>query len=207
MKHEWRKHEKKIYLPKQKPVVVEAPAFKYFTIGGEGNPNSELFTDRVEILYALSYAVKMSPKKNMAPDGYFDYTVYPLEGIWDVNDEAKKKSDKQLDKNSLVYKIMIRQPEFVDDNFAQRIIEIVKEKKPYLDLSQVKFEQIEEGKCVQMLHVGSYDDEPASFEQMKAFAEQNGFRRLSKNHKEIYLTDARKVAPEKLKTVLRFEVE
>lgn len=206
MKKEWRKHEKQFYLPKQKPEVVEIPEMKFFTIEGEGNPNDEFFTEYIGVLYSLSYAVKMSPKKGMQADGYFDYTVYPLEGVWDLKDETKTNYTKTINKNDLKFKIMIRQPDFVTAEFAQIILEFVKKNKPHKLLDEVNFESISEGKCIQMLHCGSYDNEPESFEQMKQFAKNNNFERKHMNHREIYLTDARKTAPEKLKTVLRFLV-
>jgi hypothetical protein len=207
MKHEWRKKEKTIYLPKNKPVKIQVPEFGFFTIEGEGNPNDDYFPEYIGVLYSLSYAIKMSPKKGMAPEGYFDYTVYPLEGVWDINEEAKKTFSGNIDKNDLVFKLMIRQPDFVDEAFALELIERVKISKPHALLNEVKFERISEGDCVQMLHLGSYDGEPESFRIMEDFAGQENLIRKSKVHREIYLSDARKVEPEKLKTVLRFEVE
>ena len=207
MKHEWRKHEKELYLPKNKPVKVNVPRLKFFTIEGEGNPNSDHFPEYITVLYSLSYAVKMSPKKGWEPDGYFEYTVYPLEGVWDINEEAKKNFTGVIDKDTLVFKLMIRQPDFVDKEFAYKVIERTKETKPHALLDNVKFESIEEGECVQMLHMGSYDNEPESFKIMEEYADANQWVRESKIHREIYLSDARKVAPEKLKTVLRFKIK
>lgn len=207
MKHEWRKHEKELYLPKPKPTLVEVPAFSFFTISGKGNPNGDTFPAYIGVLYALSYAVKMSPKKQMAPEGYFDYTVYPLEGVWDLSEKAKANYDGKLNKDELIFTLMIRQPDFVDQVFFQQVLELTQKKKPHPLLEQVQFETIEEGTCVQMLHKGSYEEEPASFQQMEAFAATQQVERKSKRHREIYLNDARKTAPEKLKTVLRFQVE
>jgi hypothetical protein len=207
MKHGWRKSEKQFYLPKTLPSLIDLPAFKFFTIKGEGNPGSDAFPAYITTLYALSYAVKMSPKKGIAPDNYFDYTVYPLEGVWDIRDEAKKQYKGTINKDDLVFNLMIRQPDFVDDSFAQMIIERTKKNKPSPLLEEVIFEEISDGKCIQMMHLGSYDNEPASFKQMEAFAEEQGYQRVSKVHREIYLSDARKVAPEKLKTVLRFQIQ
>lgn len=203
MKHEWKKAEKDYYLPKNKPVVIEVPKFKYFTVEGSGNPNSDNFAKEIELLYAMAYAVRMMPKKGYTPEGYFEYTVYPLEGIWDLTEEGRKSDG--IDKDQLIYKIMIRQPDFVDDDIFARVLEIASKKIPKEMLSRVKFEEIEDGTCVQMLHVGPYDDEPASFEIMKNFASENGIKRIEMTHREIYLTDARKTAPEKMKTVLRFK--
>lgn len=207
MKHEWRKKEKELYVPRNIPVRIQIPEFGFFSVEGQGNPNDDFFPDYITVLYSLSYAVKMSPKKGIAPEGYFDYAVYPLEGVWDISEEVKKTPKDTLDKNDLVFNLMIRQPDFVDEEFAHAIIEQVKKKKPHSLLDKVKFEKICEGECVQMLHLGSYDDEPESFRIMDGFAETENLKRISKTHREIYLTDARKTAPEKLKTVLRFGVE
>ncbi len=206
MKHEWKKTEKEYYIPKPIPEKVIVPKFKFFTVAGEGNPNDEHFAEYIGVLYSLSYAIKMSPKKGMAPDNYFDYAVYPLEGVWDISDEAKKKPTTKLNKNDLIFNLMMRQPDFVNLKYTKMIIERVKKTKPHELLDKVEFEEIEDGDCVQMLHLGSYDDEPMSFKQMEEFAEDQGLSRKSKIHREIYLSDARKVSPDKLKTVLRFQV-
>ncbi len=206
MKYEWRKREKGVYLPKNQPEVIEIPEYKFLTIEGEGNPNSEFFSEYIGVLYALSYAIKMNPKKGKAPKGYFDYTVYPLEGIWDLNEEAKKKYDGNFDKDDLVFKLMIRQPDFVDRAFFTEMLALTRKKKPHDLLDEVKFEKITDGKCVQMMHLGSYDNEPESFKLMETFATKENLLRMSKSHREIYLSDFRKVSPEKLKTVLRFKV-
>jgi len=207
MKHEWRKKEKKIYLPKNKPERIWVPEFGYFTIEGKGNPNDDFFPEYIGVLYALSYAVKMSPKKGSAPKGYFDYTVYPLEGVWDISEEAKRTFDGTLNKDELVFTLMIRQPGFVDEAYALSVIEKVKESKAHELLSKVKFERFADGDCIQMLHLGSYDNEADSFRIMEEFAGKEKLRRKAKIHREIYLTDARKTEPDKLKTVLRFKVE
>jgi len=206
MKHEWRKQEKHFYLPKTTPEIIDVPKLKFFTLAGSGNPNSDEFPDYIQVLYSLSYAIKMSPKKGLEPEGYVDYAVYPLEGIWDLAEDAKASFNGSLNKDDLVFNLMIRQPDFVKQQFASEMVEQVKLKKPHDLLERAKFEEITEGKCVQMLHLGSYDSEPESFRKMEAFAAENGLERISKTHREIYLTDARKVIPEKLKTVLRFQV-
>lgn len=207
MKHEWRKKEKALYLPKNEPGIIDVPEFKYFVIEGEGNPNSESFPEYIGVLYSLSYAVKMSYKKGIEPSGYFDYTVYPLEGVWDIKEETRADYTGTINKDDLVFKLMIRQPGFVNQSFADTIMRLTKEKKPHQLLDSVKFEVIREGLCVQMLHLGHYDTEPASFKLMEEYAAAEGLKRKSKVHKEIYLTDATKTTPEKLKTVLRFQVE
>jgi hypothetical protein len=148
----------------------------------------------------------MSPKKAMAPVGYFEYTVYPLEGVWDVSEEAKETYSGTLDKNELVFTLMIRQPDFVDEAYAMKILDHTRKTKPNELLDQVKFEHIAEGQCVQMMHVGPYDNETKSFDLMEVFAQEQQLVRASKTHREIYISDPRKVAPDKLKTVLRFKV-
>ena len=206
MAHEWKKTEKKFYLPQLKPEFIRIPSFKFFSIEGKGDPNDESFGDYIGVLYSLSYAVKMSPKKGLAPENYFEYTVYPLEGVWDISEEAKKKQAVTLDKSSLIFNLMIRQPDFVNAEFAEDIIHLTKKKKPHPLLDNVIFNSFEEGQCIQMLHTGSYDNEPASFKIMEDFCVDNKFTRESKKHREIYLSDARRVSADKLKTVLRFKI-
>ena len=206
MKIEWKKEDKQLYLPKNKPELVTVPAYKFFTIEGKGNPNDEFFSDNVGVLYSLSYTIKMSPKKKMEPDGYFDYTVYPLEGIWDLDEDAKESFEESFNKNDLVFKLMIRQPDFVTNEYAAFIINHVKNNKPHKLLDEVKFEEITDGLCVQMMHIGSYDSEPGSFKLMEDFAEKENYKRTYENHREIYIGDPRRVSADKLRTVLRFNV-
>jgi hypothetical protein len=207
MKHEWRKQEKNLYIPKNKPELVKITQMRYFAVEGRGNPNDPAFADYIAALYSLSYAVRMSSKSGNEPEGYYEYTVYPLEGVWDLTEEGKRNYSEKLDKNELVYNLMIRQPSFVDEEYARQTIERTKIKKPHPLLDEVKFITLTEGKCIQMLHLGSYDNEKQSFELMESYCLENNLKRIGKNHREIYLNDARKTAPEKLKTVLRFYVE
>lgn len=204
MKYEWRKKEKEYYIPKEKPQLVEIPEFKYFTLKGKGNPNTEAFKECIGVLYSLSYAIRMMPKNGITPDGYFEYTVYPLEGIWDLTEEGRL--EETLNKDELVYKLMIRQPDFVTEEVVNIAMEIVKKKKPHPLLEKVEFESIKEGLCVQMLHVGPYDDEPRTFSAMKEFCTENNLEIKTLAHKEIYLSDFRKTEASKLKTVLRYLV-
>jgi hypothetical protein len=180
MKHEWRKKEKEIYLPKNKPERITLPSYRFFMIEGKGNPNDDFFAEYIGVLYSLSYAIKMSPKGGFAPQDYFEYTVYPLEGVWDISDEAINNYSGSLDKNSLIFNLMIRQPDFVTTKFAQEIIERTKKKKPHELLNKVVFSEIEEGECVQMMHIGSYDNEPESFKQMEQNCKENNLTRKSK---------------------------
>jgi len=208
MKYEWRKQEKTIYLPKAKPEIVNIPEYSFVKISGQGNPNSEFFSECIGVLYSLSYAIKMNLKKALdKPKTYADWTVYPLEGIWDITEEAKQNFTGKLNKDELVFDLMIRQPNFVSQEFFNKMLEFTKNNKPNSLLNSVSFEKITDGKCIQMLHVGSYDNEAISFKQMEDFAASQNLVRKSKVHREIYLSDFRKVAEEKLKTVLRFQLE
>ena len=129
MKHEWRKKEKAIYFPKVKPEMVNIPAFRYISISGEGNPNSAFFAEYIGVLYSMAYAIKMNLKKSdQKPIEYIDWTVYPLEGVWDINDEAKANFNGVVNKDDFVYKLMIRQPDFVDEAFFSEMLEVAKEK-------------------------------------------------------------------------------
>ncbi len=183
------------------------PPYRYITIKGEGSPDSQLFSDCIGVLFSLSYGIKMTMKKTVeTPRAYEDYTVYPLEGVWDLNEKGRSEYDGTFDKNNLVYKLMIRQPDFIEDKFFIEILELTKTKKPHPLLEQAVYETIEEGRCVQMMHLGPYDDEPESFEIMEKFCRKEELFRESRVHREIYLSDFRKTVPEKLKTVLRFKV-
>jgi hypothetical protein len=144
------------------------------------------------------------PKKGITPDGYYEYTVFPLEGHWDLDEEGRKLD--YLNKENFVYKLMIRQPDFVNEELFDSAKEIIKKKKTDLNLNNVKFEPIDEGLRLQAMHLGSYDDEPKTFNKMEQYCAENGYKRIEKTHKEIYVTDPRKTTPEKLKTVLSFKV-
>ena len=205
MKYEWKKQGKGLYMPKNRPELVDVPPMKFFMLDGRGDPNGEEFAEAIGVLYSLAYAVKMLPKKGITPEGYFEYTVFPLEGVWDLAPEAREQ--EKLDKNSLIYTIMIRQPDFVTDAVAQAALESTARKTNHPLLSEGRFGSIEEGLCVQMLHQGPYDSEPESFARMEAYCKGNNLRRVCMTHREIYISDARRTAPEKLLTVLRFKAE
>ena len=204
MKHEYKKHEKELYCPKEKPQLLNVPKQKFFCIKGKGNPNNKDFSERIAVLYSLSYAVRMMPKNGFAPDGYFEYTVYPLEGVWDVSEDAR--NSKELIKDGLLYTIMIRQPNFVTKEVFQKAFEIANKKKPHPMLEEVYFDEIEDGLSVQILHNGSYDSEPESFNKMKKFIEDNNYEIKTLVHREIYLTDSRKVEKDNSKTILRYRI-
>jgi hypothetical protein len=202
-KLDYKKEYKDLYLPKKNPVSVTVPAIDFIMIDGKGDPNGEEFALATATLYSLSYAVKMSYKSDNVPVDYYDYTVFPLEGVWDLSDITKPLTEK----SNFKYKIMIRQPDFLTAELFERFLAETKKKKPNLTLDKVEFGTIAEGLCCQMLHIGSYDDEPTSFEMMRQFCADNELTRISNQHREIYISDPRKTEPHKIKTVLRYQVE
>ncbi len=172
-------------------------------MSGQGDPNGEDFALATAALYAVAYAVKMSYKKPNPPEGAHDYKVFPLEGVWDLVDRSVTLKDK----TNYAYTLMIRQPEFLTKALFDRFLEDVMTKKKNPKLNLIRFEAIDEGVCCQMLHIGPYDDEPATFQVMHEHIASKGFKRTHKQHKEIYLSDPRRSAPEKMKTILRFKVD
>ena len=204
MKYEWRKQEKNLYIVKQTPIIVNVPKQKFILTEGKGNPNEAAFSDRIYALYSLAYAIKMLFKnaiKNKTDNEITDFTIYPLEGIW------KKVNEKELDKSKLKYTLMIKQPDFVTQKIFTNALENVKKKKPNALYDEMSFREIEEGKSIQILHVGSYDDEPKSFEQMNEFARKRDLTRIGNFHKEIYLSNKNRTSEEKQKTILRYSVK
>lgn len=201
MKHEWKKHEKELYGAKKNPAQINVPAQKFITITGKGNPNNTDFANKVGALYALAYAIKMGYKKSNPTGEITDFTVYPLEGIW------KQKEEEELIKENLEYKIMIRQPDFITDTMFEEALINVRVKKPNSLYDLISFETIEDGPCVEVLHVGSFDDEPASFAKMDSLLEDLGLERDPSWHREIYLNNANRVEKSKLKTILRYSIK
>ena len=204
MKYEWRKQEKNLYGVKQTPVIVEVPKQKFILLKGKGNPNEVDFSDRISSLYSLAYAIKMLFKdvmKNKTDNDITDFTVYPLEGLWE------KVNGAELDKNKLEYALMIKQPDFITQEIFTKALENVKKKKPDALYDEISFIEIEEGKSIQILHVGSYDDEQKSFEKMNEFARKRDLTRIGDFHKEIYLSNKNRTSEEKQKTILRYSVK
>lgn len=209
MKLEWKKHEKALYGAKSLPALVEIPKQNFIMIKGSGNPNDTAFSDKVSALYSLAYAIKMGYKSiktdNVMSNEIHDFTVYPLEGIWKQKNADKESADGKLIKENLEYTIMIRQPDFITAEMVCDALEKVKVKKPNLLYEDIFFDTIHDGKCVEILHIGSYDNEPFSFEQMDKFAVENGLQRISDCHREIYLS-ANRTKADRLKTILRYQV-
>ncbi|MGO4547245.1 GyrI-like domain-containing protein [Paenibacillus sp. 2TAB23] len=199
-KIEYKKDYKSFYVPKTTPDIIDITEMPFIMISGTGDPNGAEFARVTEALYSVTYAIKMSYKSDDVPDGYYEYTVFPLEGIWDLVDKSKPATDK----NNLKYTMMIRQPDFLTNALFLKFVEQIRKKKTNPYLEQLKFEKMTDGLCCQMMHIGSFDDEPESFARMEAFCKENGYVRTDKTHREIYLSDPRKTEMSKMRTVLRF---
>ena len=212
-KLDYKKEYKNLYLPKQIPTLVDVPTMNFIMVNGYGNPNDPdgEYSQAVEVLYGLSYAIKMSPRNGYEPKGFFDYVVPPLEGLWWLEHDNMDFTQK----NKYCWISMIRQPEFVTKEVFQWACEELKRKKPQLDTRGAYLEAYTEGLCVQMMHIGPFDDEPKTIEQIDNFIIENNYKNgissvnpdgKIRRHHEIYLSDPRKTAPEKLKTVIRHPV-
>ena len=208
MPFDFKKEYKEFYMPKGKPEIVTVPKMNYIAVRGKGNPNVEdgEYKKSIELLYGIDYTIKMSKKGDHKIEGYFDYVVPPLEGFWwQENVDGIDYSHKE----NFQWISVIRLPDFVTKaDFDWAIEEATRKKK--MDFSKVGFLEIEEGLCVQCMHSGSYDDEPATIAAMDKFIADNGYENDisdTRRHHEIYLSDARKVAPEKLKTVIRHPIK
>ena len=204
MKQEWKKSHENLYGIKTEPVLLDVPAQQFIMIDGEGNPNAADFSERVGALYSLAYAVKMGYKKTAAGREVDDFAVYPLEGVWRQKTQAGQGA---LDKNSLEYTIMIAQPDFITLEMWQDALTKTRVKKPKPLYEEVRFGSMSDGRCVSILHIGAFDDEPRSFAEMDRFCKEHGLQRRSDIHREIYLSNANRTAPEKRKTLLRYAVK
>ena len=202
-KYEWRKTEKEFYLAKTVPAAIDVPPMNYFVVDGAGSPDSEEFQAVVGLLYTLSYTIRMMPKSGWTPPDYQEYTVFPLEGIYRMNADTWTPGS-EFDKSKLQYRLMIRQPRFVTPEVVERTKTSALKKVSAELLERASFETFTDGLSVQMLHIGPYDTEPETFAAMNAFLAAHGLARPEPVHREIYLSDPRKVAPEKNRTTIRF---
>ena len=208
MAFDFRKEYKEFYMPASKPSIVTVPPMNYIAVRGEGDPNAEdgAYKQAIGLLYGIAFTIKMSKTGDHRIEGYFDYVVPPLEGFW------RQDGVQGIDythKERFQWISVIRLPDFVTkDDFDWAVAETERKKK--IDFSKAEFLPCDEGLCVQCMHIGPYDDEPATVEQMHRYMEEQGYtlditdQRL---HHEIYLSDARKTAPEKLKTVIRHPIK
>ena len=208
MPFDFKKEYKEFYLPKRKPEIVDVPPMNYVAVRGSGDPNEEggAYQQAVGILYAVAYTLKMSYKSSYQIQGFFEYVVPPLEGFW--WQEGKSGVD-YADKAGFQWIAMIRLPDFVTQkDFAWAVAEAERKKK--MDCSKAEFLTVEEGLCVQLMHLGPYDSEPESVALMDEYLAEQGYENdlsETRRHHEIYLSDPRRAAPEKWKTVIRHPIK
>lgn len=226
MAFDYKKEYKEFYMPKNRPDIVEVPPMNYIAVRGKGDPNVEggEYKESIGLLYAVAFTIKMSKNGNHQIDGYFDYVVPPLEGFWwqgerclvdvmvgtdEVADEKILKGIDYTRKEDFHFISIIRLPDFVTkEDFEWAIEEATKKKEQ--DFSKVEFLTYDEGLCVQCMHIGPYDSEPETVEMMHIFMAAQGYEldiTEKRFHHEIYLSDARRTAPEKLKTVIRHPIK
>lgn len=213
-KLDYKKEYKELYMPGTKPYIVDVPAMNFIMADGRGNPNIEggEYQQAVELLYGLSYTIKMSKIGGQRPEGYFEYVVPPLEGLWWLEDDAF--FDITL-KDRFCWTVMIHQPEFVTQEVFKQACKELEGKKPQLDASKARLQVFQEGLCVQIMHVGPFDNEPEAVAQINRFIKEKNYRDtisevqpggMIRRHHEIYLNDPRKVSPSKMKTIIRHPV-
>ena len=207
MAFDFKKEYKEFYMPKNKPEIVTVQA-NYIAVRGKGNPNEidGAYQKAISILYAVAYTLKMSYKTEHKIEGFFEYVVPPLEGFWW---QDNVDGIDYADKAAFNWISVIRLPEFITQKDFEWAVETASEKKK-LDCSSAEFLTVDEGLCVQIMHIGAFDDEPQTVTLMDEYIAQNGYENditESRLHHEIYLSDARKVAPEKWKTVIRHPIK
>ena len=208
MAFDFKKEYKEFYLPPEKPVIVTVPKANYIAVRGKGNPNDEggTYKQAIGILYAVAYTLKMSYKTDHRIEGFYDYVVPPLEGFW--WQEGIEGVDYR-DKSAFCWISVIRLPDFITRADFDWAVETASKKKK-IDCSGAEFLTVDEGLCVQIMHIGPFDAEPATVALMDRFLEANGYEddfSTTRLHHEIYLSDARKVAPENWKTVIRHPIK
>ena len=208
MAFDYKKEYREFYMPPSKPGIITVPSMNYIAVRGQGDPNAEEgeYKQSIGLLYGIAFTIKMSQKGDHRIEGYFDYVVPPLEGFWWQDHIA---GVDYTDKSAFNWISVIRLPDFITkEDFEWAVDTAAKKKK--LDCSSAEFLTIDEGLCVQIMHLGAFDDEPATVALMDAYLERNGYvndMNMERLHHEIYLSDARKVAPEKWKTVIRHPIK
>ena len=207
MAFDFKKEYKEFYMPKKRPEIIDVPPMNYIAVRGKGDPNEEngAYKQAIGVLYAVAYTLKMSYKTDRRIEGFFDYVVPPLEGFWWQDGVKGIDYDK---KDRFNWISVIRLPDFIKKDDFECAVKTSAEKKK-IDCSSAEFITVNEGLCAQIMHIGAFDSESESVELMDKHLEENGYendisdKRL---HHEIYLSDARKVAPEKWKTVIRHPI-
>ncbi len=208
MAFDFKKEYKEFYLPKQRPEIIDVPKMNYIAVRGKGNPNDPdgEYQKVMEILYSVAYTLKMSYKTDYKIGGFFEYVVPPLEGFWWQEDT---EGIDCKNKDTFCWISCIRLPDFIKKEDFDWAVKNAEEKKKK-DFSSAEFLTVEEGLCVQIMHTGPFDNEPESILLMDKFLEENGYANdfgKERIHHEIYLSDARKVPPEKWKTVIRHPIK
>ena len=208
MSFDFKKEYKEFYLPKNKPQIVNVPKANYIAIRGQGNPNEEggAYQRAISVLYAVAYTLKMSYKSDYKIDGFYEYVVPPLEGFWWQDGICGVDYSKKDEFNWIS---IIRLPDFITRENFDWAVKTASEKKK-IDCSKAEFLTIEEGLCVQIMHIGSFDDEPATVTLMDKYLEENGYEKdfsETRLHHEIYLSDPRKSTPDKQKTAIRHPIK
>ncbi len=201
---DFKKTQKDLYQPKTTPSIIDVPEMTFIAVNGKGDPNTSAeYAAAVELLYGLSYTIKMGNKPVL------EYVIPPLEGFWSVDDDFRGGGAAITDKSKFIWTMLIRQPDFVTAEVFEAAKAALARKKPDLDITKAQLEIITEGLCVHVMHIGPYDEEPDTIVAMEQYATQKGYRidmNEARRHHEIYLSDPRKTSPEKLKTVIRHPV-
>ena len=210
MAFDYKKEYKEYYMPKSKPEIVNIPPMNYIAVRGTGDPNVEggSYQQAIGVLYAIAYTLKMSYKTDYKIDGYFEYVVPPLEGFWWQDKQYPVEGVDASNKDAFQWLSVIRLPDFITEKDFDWAVRTAREKKK-TDCSMAEFLTIEEGLCIQMMHHGSFELESATIQIMDAYLKEHGYENDfcdSRRHHEIYLSDARRVAPEKWKTVIRHPI-
>lgn len=208
MAFDFKKEYKEFYMPKNKPEIVTIPQMNYIAVRGKGDPNETdgAYQQAIGVLYSVAYTLKMSYKTDHKIEGFFEYVVPSLEGFWRQDNSG---SIDYTDKSAFNWISVIRLPDFITKKDFEWAVETA-EKKKKTDCSSAEFLTIDEGLCVQIMHFGSFDDEPATVEIMDKYLAENGYASditETRQHHEIYMSDARNVAPEKWKTVIRHPIK
>ncbi len=208
---DYKKAHKTYYQPSTNPGIIDVPEWNFIAVDGHGNPNtSDEYQLALEILYGLTYTIKMSKMNGTQPAGYFEYKVFPLEGLWWFQDQRVLAGSLSIeDKEALKWRSMICQPDFVNETVLDFAKAILAKKRPALDLSKAFLFKFHEGLCVQCMHIGPYDSEANTIASMTQYAQDQGYTEdlsETRGHHEIYLGDPRRTAPEKLKTVIRHPI-
>ena len=208
MAFDFKKEYKEFYMPKSRPEIITVPKMNYIAVRGEGDPNEAdgAYKKAVGVLYSVAYTIKMSYKGSHKIDGFFEYVVPPLEGFWR---QGNNSDIDYSDKGKFSWISVIRLPDFVtEEDFKWAVEEASRKKK--LDCSAAEFLTVDEGLCVQIMHIGAYDDEPRSVALMDDFIKENGYENdltEARLHHEIYISDPNKTVPEKRKTVIRHPIK